>query len=104
MRNSNPGVRLFDMRTLDLADITRLAAELQSGETIELVSEGRTVARVEPVREMTDEERIEDLLARGVISKRPQPLPDWFFTAPRPKPKSGSVLQQLLDDRKSRDW
>ncbi|HEX2831439.1 MAG TPA: hypothetical protein VHW00_00400 [Thermoanaerobaculia bacterium] len=102
------------MRKLDLADITRLAAELQAGETIELVSEGRTVARVEPVRERrplptdrppTDDEILDDLVARGLVTKRGSGnWPDWFFTRERPTSPDGSVLEQLLADRKSRDW
>jgi antitoxin (DNA-binding transcriptional repressor) of toxin-antitoxin stability system len=105
-------VSITDMRQLDLADIPRLAAELQYGETIELVFQGKTVAKVQPVyepstkspSEMTDDEWLDELERQGRIRRGTGKLPDWFFTRELPQPKSGSVLQQLLDDRKSRDW
>jgi antitoxin (DNA-binding transcriptional repressor) of toxin-antitoxin stability system len=76
------------MKTLDLASTGRLAEELESGETIELVEAGKTVARVVPVHEPA--------IPRGTV-------PDWFFNEAPPK-FPGSVLEQLLHDRHSRDW
>ena len=73
------------------------------------VKKGETVALVEdeqPVpRKLTDEEWIEKLVAKGVVKRGPkagQPLPEDWYTRPRPKAKE-SVLQQLLDDRHSDD-
>lgn len=76
------------MKTLDIHETGRLAEELKSGETIELVEDGRAVAKVVPVPELT--------IPRGTV-------PDWFFDEPPPK-FPGSVLEQLLHDRHSRDW
>lgn len=76
------------MKTLDLASAGRLAEELESGETIELLENGKTVARVVPVHELA--------IPKGTV-------PNWFFDEPPPK-FPGSVLEQLLHDRHSRDW
>jgi antitoxin (DNA-binding transcriptional repressor) of toxin-antitoxin stability system len=76
------------VKTLDLASAGRLAEELESGETIELVDGGKTVARVLPVQE--------PVIPKGTV-------PDWFFDEPPPK-FPGSVLEQLLHDRHSRHW
>lgn len=76
------------MKTLEMADVGRLAEELKSGETIELVDHGKAVAKVVPVHELE--------IARGTV-------PDWFF-AERPPKFPTSVLEQLLHDRHSRDW
>ena len=76
------------MKTLDLADVSRLSEELKSGEPIELVDRGKIVANVVPIQELE--------IPKGTV-------PDWFFDEPPPK-FPGSVLEQLLHDRHSRDW
>jgi antitoxin (DNA-binding transcriptional repressor) of toxin-antitoxin stability system len=90
------------MKTLDIADTGRLAEELKSGEPIELVEGGRTVAKVVPVQ--TIEERVEELIRQGKAHREGDgTIPDWFFTEPPPK-FDGSVLEQLLEDRRKNDW
>ncbi len=91
------------MKTLDLADVSRLPEELKDGETIVLRDGGRAVAKVVPLREQTIEERIDELVAQGEARRGTGKLPDDFFTRPRPRAKK-SVLEQLLKDRRSRDW
>lgn len=76
------------MKTLDIADVGRLAEELKGGETIELVDHGQAVAKVVPIH------RLE--IPRGTV-------PDWFFAEPPPKFPT-SVLDQLLRDRQSSGW
>lgn len=76
------------MKTLDLADVGRLAEELKSGETIELIDHGKAVAQVVPLR------RLE--IPKGTV-------PEWFFADAPPKFPT-SVLEQFLHDRQSRDW
>jgi antitoxin (DNA-binding transcriptional repressor) of toxin-antitoxin stability system len=75
------------MKSLDLADVSRLPEELKDGETIELRDGGRVVAEVVP-----HEERAQ----RGTV-------PDWFLSE-RPPKFPTSLLEQLLHDRRSRDW
>lgn len=86
------------MKTLDLADVARLAEELKDGEEIELRDGGAIVATVTPAK--TAEERIEELIAQGKARRGTGKLPDDFFTRPRPKPKA-SVLEALLEERRS---
>jgi antitoxin (DNA-binding transcriptional repressor) of toxin-antitoxin stability system len=92
------------MKTLELADVGRLPEELKSGETIELTDAGKVVAQVVPARQQTTEERIDELAAQGLVTKGTGKLPDWFFTEPLPKSESGSLLEQLLADRRKNDW
>ena len=80
------------MKTLDLANVSRLAEELKSGEPIELRDGERLVAKVIPLQHSLEKPTIE----RGTV-------PDWFFDE-RPPKFPGSVLEQLLHDRYSRDW
>ena len=91
MPGGREGVTLVTMKTLDLADVSRLPEELKDGETIELRDGGRPVARVVPASDVPDRE-----IPRGTV-------PDWFFEERPPKFPS-SVLEQLLHDRRSRDW
>jgi len=98
------GVTLGTMKTLDLADVSRLPEELEDGEPIELRDGDRAVAKVIPIRQQTLEERIDELVAQGKARRGTGTLPDWFFTAPRPKCENGSVLEQLLSDRRSKDY
>ena len=86
------------VKTLDLADVSRLPEELKSGEEIELRDGDRAVAKVVPVQ--TLEERIDELARQGKVRKGTGKLPDDFFTRPLPKAKA-SVLEQLLEDRRT---
>jgi len=88
------------MKTLDLADVSRLPEELKSGEEIELRDGGRAVATVVPVPRQTIEERIDELAREGKVRKGTGTLPDDFFTRPLPKAEA-SVLEQLLHDRRT---
>lgn len=91
------------MKTLDLADVSRLPEELKDGETIELVDGGRRVATVLPETAMTVEDHIDQLIAEGKAHRGTGRLPDDFFTRPLPK-FEGSVVEQLLKDRRSKDY
>jgi antitoxin (DNA-binding transcriptional repressor) of toxin-antitoxin stability system len=74
--------------TIQLAELGPDAAEkLRNGETVEVLDGNTPVAKVVPVAE------------RG--SSRSEPLPEWFFTERPPKFEEGSVLEQLLEDRRS---
>lgn len=73
---------------LEQLDSSALTEKVESGETTELVQGEKTVARELPVHEL--------VIPKGTV-------PDWFFDEPPPK-FPGSVLEQLLHDRHSRDW
>ena len=86
------------VKTLDLADVSRLPEELKSGEEIELRDGDRAVAKVVPLK--TLEEHVEDLIAQGKARRGTGKLPDDFFTRPRARAEA-SVLEQLLEDRRT---
>jgi len=88
------------MKTLDLADVSRLPEELKSGEEIELRDGEKAVAKVVPLRTQTIEERVDELVARGKAHRGSGKLPDDFFTRPRPRAQK-SVLEALLEERRT---
>lgn len=92
------------MKTVQLSELGPVADEVRKGETVEVRDGEKVVAQLVPFHEKTDEEWIDELARQGKVTKGTGKLPDWFFTEPLPKSESGSVLEQLLKDRKSRDW
>ncbi|HJQ36544.1 MAG TPA: hypothetical protein VKB93_05355 [Thermoanaerobaculia bacterium] len=86
------------MKTLDLADVSRLAEELKDGEEILLRDGEHAIAKVVPLQR--PEESIEEIIARAKTRENFGKLPEDFFTRSLPKPKA-SVLEQLLEDRRT---
>jgi antitoxin (DNA-binding transcriptional repressor) of toxin-antitoxin stability system len=87
------------MKSVQLSELGAVAEDVKNGETIEVRDGNRIVATLTPLRQSQLEQRVQDLVALGVL--RPgsnEPWPDDFFTRPLPK-STGSVLQQLLADR-----
>jgi antitoxin (DNA-binding transcriptional repressor) of toxin-antitoxin stability system len=88
------------MKTLDLADVSRLPEELKAGEEIELRDGEKAVAKVVPLRPQTIEERIDELARQGKVRNGTGTMPDELVNTCPPK-FPGSVLEQLLEDRES---
>jgi antitoxin (DNA-binding transcriptional repressor) of toxin-antitoxin stability system len=92
------------MTTIQLSDLDPVTAErVRNGETVEIRDGDRTVAKLVPETEQTIEERIDELVRQGKARRGTGTLPDWFFTE-RPPKFEGSVLEQLLADRRKNDW
>ncbi|MBV8518903.1 MAG: hypothetical protein JO197_16020 [Acidobacteria bacterium] len=92
------------MTTIQLSDLDPATAEkVRNGETIEVRDGEKTVARVVPAHDQAIEERIDELVRQGKARRGTGTLPDWFFTE-RPPKFEGSVLEQLLADRRKNDW
>lgn len=88
------------MKSVQLSELGALAEDVRNGEELEVRDGGRVVARVVPERELTDEERIDELVRQGKARRGTGKLPEDFFT--RPLPVAGaSVLEQLLEDRRT---
>jgi antitoxin (DNA-binding transcriptional repressor) of toxin-antitoxin stability system len=93
------------MKSVQLSELGPVADEVRNGETIEIRDGEQVVAKVVPLRPpYSAEAYIDELVAQGKATKGTGVLPDWFFTDPLPVSESGSVLEQLLEDRRSRDW
>ncbi len=92
------------MKSVQLSELGALAENVRNGDEIELRDGERVVARVVPFRDQTIEERIDELVAQGKVRRGTGTLPDSFFTEPLLKFESGSVLEQLLADRRSKDY
>ena len=62
------------------------------------------MSNVEPTEvPESDEERLARLEQKGIIRRGSGKLPPDFLTRPLPK-FDGSVLEQLLEDRRKNDW
>jgi antitoxin (DNA-binding transcriptional repressor) of toxin-antitoxin stability system len=99
------------MRTaqvIELKDrLDEVIEAVKNGETVE-IQEGS--ARVVPDADASsasaaDQDRVrqnlERLIREGKAHRGTGKLPDDFFTRPRPKLEGGSVLEQLLEDRRN---
>ena len=81
------------MKTVQLSQLGALADDVRKGEEIEIVDGEKALAKVTPVRPLSA-----DAWKHGSGT-----VPDWFLEELPPKfPES--VLEQLLHDRRSRDW
>lgn len=92
------------MKSVQLSEIEAVAAEVKRGELVEIRDGETVVAKVVPIHQDIRGMRIDELAAQGKVKRGTGTLPEWFFTVPLPKFESGSVLEQLLQDRRSRDW
>jgi len=89
------------MKSVQLADVAALADEVKRGEAIDIRDGETIVARVVPIGSQPLEARIDELVAQGKARRGTGVLPEWFFSDRLPKFESGSVLEQLLNDRHS---
>jgi antitoxin (DNA-binding transcriptional repressor) of toxin-antitoxin stability system len=84
------------MRTAQVSELKERLDEVieavRNGETVEIRDGASAVAEVRPT---------EQYLKSPADTS---PFPDWFFEERPPKFEGGSVLQQLLDDRKESLW
>ena len=93
------------MKTVQLSELGPVAAEVRKGEVIAIQDGEEVVANLVPVPKTGPvATRIDELVAERKATRGTGELPDWFFTDPLPVSGSGSVLEQLLEDRRSRDW
>jgi antitoxin (DNA-binding transcriptional repressor) of toxin-antitoxin stability system len=100
------------MKSVQLAELGEHIQEtieaVRSGETVALLDGECPVAEIKPFpvpakRPLTADEWADRLEAAGAGRRGPnwgKPLPDDFFTRPRPK-ADASVLEQLMEDRHS---
>jgi hypothetical protein len=80
------------MKSVQLSELGALAEDVRNGEAIVIRDGDRVKGMIVPEWEEPGDEKI----ARGTV-------PEWFFTERPPKFPS-SLLEQLLHDRRSRDW
>lgn len=92
------------MKRVQWSELATVAEDVRSGAEIEVLDGERVVAKVVPFREQTIAERIDELVAQGKARRGTGTLPDSFFTDPLLKFDSGSVVEQLLEDRRSKDY
>jgi antitoxin (DNA-binding transcriptional repressor) of toxin-antitoxin stability system len=92
------------MKSVQLSALGPLADDVRKGDEIDVVDGDTVIAKIVPMRTQTMEERMEQLVAEGTVRPGTGTLPDSFFTDRPPKFESGSVLEQLLSDRRSKDY
>jgi hypothetical protein len=83
-----------------------VAKALREGKPVAILDGEERIAKVvfEETPDITPEEHLDELVRQGKATRGTGELPDDFFTRPRPKLDGGSALQQLLQDRRSKDW
>ena len=86
-------------------NLSRYLDHVRGGGTVLVLDRDLPVARIVPVSEGSraagaDEERLVRLERRGLIRRGKGGLPDWLGRR-RPPRLRGSVLQDLLDERRS---
>jgi hypothetical protein len=91
------------VKTVQLSELGAVAEDVRKGETVEVRDGERVVATVVPTPVMTDEEWLDEMERQGKITRGTGKLPDWFLEE-RPPKFDGSVLEQLLADRRKNDW
>jgi prevent-host-death family protein len=71
---------------------------VRAGQTVVITDRGVPIARLEPAAMHPDSEgRIARLQRAGIISSKPRkPLPPDFFARPRPRPRNGVSLVDLV--------
>lgn len=90
------------MTVAGIAEVkTRLSeylARVRAGEEVLVTDRGRPVARIVPV--IDGAPHLRELERRGLMRNPSAALPDDFLDRPRPSPKTGSVRDALLEDRR----
>ena len=88
------------MKTVQLSELEAVAEDVRRGETVEVRDGNRVVATLTPLNQARLEARVQELAKQGLVRLgSDEPFPEEFFTKVLPK-ADGSVLQQLLADRK----
>jgi len=96
------------MRKVSITDakngLSALIDSVKSGSSFLIVDRGRPVARLEPVapgRDLTDDERVAQLIRDGIVRPARKPFPRELFDEPPPRAKKGvSVVEALLAERR----
>jgi antitoxin (DNA-binding transcriptional repressor) of toxin-antitoxin stability system len=93
------------MKSVQVADLRERLDEcveaVKNGETVTLLEGQKRIGELKP--EETDEERLARLERAGIIRRGTGKLPPDFLTRELPK-FGGSVVEQLLEDRRKKDW
>jgi len=97
------------MKTATLTEtknhLSALIDQVRHGETILILDRGRAVARLASVlaeESSSPEGRIDRLERQGLLHRAQAPKPPDLFSRPRPQPRDGaSVLEVLLEERRS---
>ena len=87
------------------AKLSALLDRVKTGEEVTITDRGKPVARIVPLApaDVDWEERLDRLEREGVIRRPKEKLDlDWFLSRPLPKFKE-SVLEALLEERRSDD-
>jgi prevent-host-death family protein len=72
-----------------------------AGETVVVTRRGRVIAHVVPATpaEGNVDQRLGELEARGVVRRGRQPLPQGFWSRPRPQDPEGAIVAGLVEER-----
>lgn len=74
--------------------------EIKRGESVMITSRGRPIAMLSPcdLGDLSDDELLADMVARGVARPRRRKLDlEWFFAQPRLKMPPGMTAEDLIN-------
>lgn len=85
------------------AGLSAYLARVKAGEEVVVTDRGTPVAKLVPIPPSyePEEERMRRLVREGVLRPPTRPLPDDFWTLPRPEDPEGLVLKALLEERET---
>jgi prevent-host-death family protein len=94
------------MKTATISEAkSRLSALIdlvRAGESVLILDRGTPVARLEPIARGSDPDgRLERLQRAGVLRGKAGPPPIDLLRRPGPRPTEGSVVDALLDERRT---
>lgn len=81
------------------AKLSEYVAAARRGEDVIVTDRGKPVVRITALGEISDDERIADLVRRGVLRPAKRKLPRDFLSRELPGDGSTSLLKTLLEQR-----
>ncbi len=92
------------MKVIGVAELkSRLSeylAQVKAGEEVLITDRGAPVAKLVRTGEAMGQ-HMEELVRRGIVKPGTGKLPPSFFDEPKPEDKDGSVLEALIEERRS---
>jgi len=81
------------------ASLSQFLASVKAGEEVIVTDRGHPVARIVPYEPGGDE--LDDLVRGGHLRRSRGPLPNDFWSQPRPADPEGRLLRSLLEEREA---
>ena len=81
------------------AKLSEYVAAARRGEDVIVTDRGRPVVRMTALENVSADQKIEEMVRKGILRPAQGKLPRDFFTRPRPGDPNSSVMKALLEER-----